>query len=692
MKTKHWKKVSSILRDVLELEASERQKYLDSLKLNKDLRKEVEESLDLETTAENWLSSNALDLSKEIFDEEIGDKSPISQKIGIYEIKEEVGFGGMGAVYLGERIDKKFEQKVAIKMLRREFNTKRIRTYFHREREIQAKLTHPNIASLLDAGTTDDGVPYLIMEFVEGIRIDKYCKDNDLKLNKRLKLFNKVCEAVSFAHQNLVIHRDIKPSNIIITPKGEPKLLDFGISKLIDGSGETTKTLTQFGAMTPEYASPEQIKGESFTTATDIYSLGIVLYKILTGTIPYRLSDKRSANFLKEVTDSQPTMPSEAVKANSQSAIRNLKSLTGDLDNIILKAIRKEPKRRYKTVEQFSADIWRFIDGLPVKARPATFSYRAKKFFGRNKIQVIASSLIFLSLIIGISAAIWQARVASQAQKQAEKETEKAKAEQERAEKVTKFMEKVISYANPHPYSEGAKSNGEARVIDVINEMSDKIEKEFPNQPDVQAELHHKFAEVYAIRSARGEKLAAEKKIYHARRALKLRKKYYGKTHELIAKDMFYFWVAKKQNPNASAKILAEAIQMMRETNPKNVNLPHMIFAYAVRMAEIEFSREISDAYFRNAIPKPKIGRLELAEKMILEAAQLFQETGIFKMDVIISRCKAGLYQIDLGKFEEAKANFPSCKEHEKLLPKAETKNRKLYAEYAEKLEKALQK
>lgn len=217
----------------------------------------------------------------------------------------------MGAVYLAERSDGKFRQKVAIKMLRREFNVEKIRRNFEREKEILAKLVHPNVARLLDAGKCDDGIPFLVMEYVEGTPVDKYCEREKFSLKERLKLFNRICDAVSFAHRNIIVHRDLKPSNILVTGKGEMKLLDFGISKLLDAeNSEEKNSITIVGAMTPEYASPEQIKGETITTASDVYSLGVVLFKILTGAFPYNLKGKTNGELLKSIIEDEPVAPS----------------------------------------------------------------------------------------------------------------------------------------------------------------------------------------------------------------------------------------------------------------------------------------------------------------------------------------------------------------------------------------------
>lgn len=738
MKAKNWEKINSILREVIDLGEVERKNYLDELKLEEELRKEVDALLDLEDFAGSLFPENALDLSKETFAEkEFKSEKLKGQPIGIYEIKKELGYGGMGAVYLGERTDGKFEQKVAIKMLKREFNSSEIRRRFKKESEIQAKLKHPNIADLIDAGTTEDGIPYLVMEYIKGERIDEYCRKNQLKLDQILKLFNKVCDAVSFAHQHLIVHRDLKPSNILITESGEPKLLDFGISKLIDEETKEKNTVTNLGVMTPEYASPEQIKGESVSTSTDIYSLGVILFELLSGHRPFENVHTNKSNLFKAIIKDEPEKPSfileqtrkgndQATKSKPQSYVEiqvddqvsdgdkteriseqktnelinktnphfvklNPKKLKGDLDNIILKTLRKEPQLRYRTVEQFSDDLWRFIDGLPVKARPATFSYRTKKFISRNKIPVVAGLLITLSLLGGILTAIWQARIATEAQKQAETETLKAKAEKERVEKIIKFMEQIISFANPAPYAEGKSSKGEAKMLDVLNEMGKRIEKDFPNQLDIQSELHHKFAEVYVIRSSQGETEAKEKAIYHANKALELRKKHYGEEHELVAKDLYYLWAAKKHEPDEEAKLLAEAIDIMLKTDPENSNLPHMLLSYGTRVAEEKKSKELSDAYYRNAIPKPSFGKLQLSEDLIKKSIRFFQIIRAHRLNIVYARCSLGKVQIDLAKFEEAKENFANCAERDRV-SQTNKEQKANNAEYAKRLNEGLRK
>lgn len=447
MKPENWQKVENLLNAALGIEPAQRRKFLDKID-GDELRREVESLLAAESGAEKFLASPAIAFSADFFDgdgrNETETDAFIDQRIGSYKIVSELGRGGMGAVYLGERIDGKFAQKVAVKLLKRELNTADIRRRFARERQILAALAHPNIARLLDAGTTDDGLPFLVMEYVEGLPIDDFCEVHALDLEERLRIFRTVCDAVAFAHRNLIVHRDLKPSNILVTEDGVPKLLDFGISKLLkpEFAAESAHTVTKLGAMTPEYASPEQLRGESVTTATDIYSLGVILYELLTGERPFDFKKHNAQEIIRAVCETEPERPSSVVSRpspqkqrsngdgggvtgpNKQLATnhgRRTKSLKGDLDNIVLRALKKEPNRRYTSVEQFAEDLRRHLADLPVLARPDTLAYRASKFINRNRIAIFAGLLIFLTLIGGIIATAWQARRAEANRVRAEK-------------------------------------------------------------------------------------------------------------------------------------------------------------------------------------------------------------------------------------------------------------------------------
>ena len=344
------------------------------------------------------------------------DAAKTGNRIGPYRILREIGRGGMGAVYLAERDDEHYRQQVAIKLIKPGLGGDVIRRRFRNEMQILAELNHANIARLFDGGETPDGLPYLVMEYVEGRPINQYCDDQQLSTEQRLNLFCEVCAAVQYAHQHLVIHRDIKPGNVLVTSDGVPKLVDFGIAKLLDQKtfgSELTATAMPF--MTPQYASPEQLRRESVTTATDVYSLGVVLYELLSGRLPYRFKSRVPHEMAKAICDDDPERPSTAIAAgngDTRQAIKHRKRLHADLDNIVLMAMRKEPQRRYATAEQLAEDIQRHLNGLPVRARNDTFAYRAGKFIRRQKVAVAAAALVAITLLVGIIATTWQARVA----------------------------------------------------------------------------------------------------------------------------------------------------------------------------------------------------------------------------------------------------------------------------------------
>lgn len=350
------------------------------------------------------------------------------ERVGPYRILSQIGEGGMGAVYKAVRDDDQYKQIVAVKLVRAGAQTDMVIRRFRNERQILASLDHPYICRLLDGGTTANGLPYLVMEHIDGVPINEYSDEQNLSIAERLRLFTKVCSAVQYAHQKLVIHRDIKPGNILVTPYGTPKLLDFGIAKLLDPSRSDLiidRSATAFGMMTPDYASPEQVRGDQITTASDTYSLGVVLYQLLTGLRPYTLKSFGPHDIVRAICEQEPLRPSTAVTnpqahstgpgekltsslkiriAGAGTAERLKRRLVGDLDNIVLVALRKEPERRYASVEQFAQDIQRHLDGRPVIARGDTFMYRASKFAGRNRLAITGALLLLMTLIAGIVA------------------------------------------------------------------------------------------------------------------------------------------------------------------------------------------------------------------------------------------------------------------------------------------------
>ena len=451
------------------------------------------------------------------------------QVITHYEIISLIGSGGMGEVYLAE--DRQLHRKVALKIVRRGLDTGSIIRRFQREEEILASLTHPNIARIYGGAVTAEGVPYFIMEYVEGERLDSYCDEQKLGTPERLRLFRRICSAVSYAHQHLIIHRDIKPANIRVTADGEPKLLDFGIAKFLEPqtSDIAEQTMTLLGVMTPEYASPEQVRGEAMTTASDVYSLGVVLYELLTGQKPYRLTSGRPDELSRAIIEQEPQRPSTTAASsdgNGHSEIANQKSLRGDLDNIVLMAMRKEPSRRYSSVGQFSADIQRHLDGLPVIARKDTFTYRASKFIRRHRAAVAAAFLILLSLVGGIIATTWQARVARQERDHARIAQTNAELAQKQAERLNGFLQTLLSSADPE-----TGPGRDLKVVQVLDQASDNLDHELAGEPALRAQAHLTIGQAYAgLREAKPS-------ISHLRAALEIDREIYGDENIVTARD-----------------------------------------------------------------------------------------------------------------------------------------------------------
>lgn len=449
-----------------------------------------------------------------VFDEPGADRL-IDQIIGHYRILQRLGEGGMGVVYLAQRADQHYEKRVAIKLIKRGMDTDSVLRHFHTERQILATFDHPNIARLLDGGATADGLPYFVMEHVEGVPIDAYCHAHELSITQRLQLFREVCGAVSYAHRHAVIHRDLKPSNILVGSNGVPKLLDFGIAKVLQPGEQRESILTMIGLrlMTPDYASPEQVRGEPLTTASDVYSLGVVLYRLLTGSQPYELP-RASADISRAITATEPRKPSAAVTligsaaasaaepapwSADGSAERWARGLRGDLDNIVLMALRKEPARRYQSVEQFSEDIRRHLETLPVLARKDTLGYRGGKFVQRNRVATVAAAIVAVSLLGGIIATTWQA------QKAREQEAI-AKAEKTRAVRrfndVRRLAHSVLfDYYDAIKDLSGATAARERLVKDALTYL-DSLAGEATGDVALQRELAAAYDRVGDVRGA----------------------------------------------------------------------------------------------------------------------------------------------------------------------------------------------
>ncbi len=443
MKTENWKQLNQIFDKALKLQDSDREDFIqDSCNGDPDLIAEINELVNLAESDDNVFDKNAFDGFLSQIPVELDMKG---QSIGHYKIIKEVGRGGMGAVFLAKRADKEFDQIVALKIVHNQFANEALIKRFRNERQILASLKHPNIAHLIDGGTTRDGLPYFVMEYVEGETLLNYCDKNKLTTDERLKLFQKICSAVSHAHKNLIIHRDIKPTNILVTKDGIPKLLDFGIAKpyKLNESKESV-TLTQTGGrmLTPDYASPEQVSGDIVTTSTDIYSLGVVLYELLTGHRPYDLATQNPIEAYKIICEKEPNRPSNIVGTTKEISFGKAKTskitpqtvsenrntrpeslsrqLVGDIDNILLKSIRKEPERRYDSVNEFVEDIKSYQNGLPVNATADSKMYRVNKFVKRHKAGTLMAAFAVLLLISATAITSWQYVNAQKAQAEAE--------------------------------------------------------------------------------------------------------------------------------------------------------------------------------------------------------------------------------------------------------------------------------
>ena len=509
------------------------------------LRKEVESLLGYQKEATDFIEAPAYQSNADSLAEESGELKP-GELLGEYKILSLLGEGGMGEVYLAE--DSNLGRQVAIKLVKAGLGRAGLIRHFQREERILAALTHPNIARLYGGAVTPNGLPYFVMEYAEGERLDSYCNLHRLTIPERLQLFRKICAAVSYAHQHLVVHRDLKPSNIRVTKEGEPKLLDFGIAKLLDD--ETTlaeQTMTLSSVMTPEYASPEQVRGEAMTTASDIYSLGVVLYELLTGKKPYRVKSRRLEEISRAVAEQEPTRPSTAAASsgNANSEFRNSKRLKGDLDNIVLMALRKEPARRYSSAGQFSEDIRLHLEGLPVIARRDTVGYRTSKFVGRHRLAVAATALVALAIVGSLLIALW--------------ETRQARAQRDVARRISTFLQDV--FAAPAPEAKGV----DVKVVDVLGDASTRARTELANQPQVMADVLMTVGRTYI---ALGQYQLAETNL---RAALAASLKTNGELHSTTAATMGWLGLALSNlNKGVEGELVSrKAVELQRKLHPR---------------------------------------------------------------------------------------------------------------------------
>jgi len=473
----HWQRIEALFYEALEHAPAAREAFLASACGNDvALRKEIDSLLAASDKTLGFIQRPLQEAARSL-----DDRSDITsgRQIGSYRLLGVLGEGGMGRVYLAARADDMYQQQVAIKLLHAGFaQTRRMLLRFGAERQILANLNHPNIARLLDGGVSD-GLPYLVMEYVDGVLIDEYCRRHRLTTEPRLKLFCTVCRAVEYAHKSLVVHRDIKPGNILVTSDGAPKLLDFGIAKLLADGAELTRTRTGERMMTPEYASPEQVRGDSITTSTDVYALGVLLYELLSGRRPFHMETTSPIEMARVICEQTPTAPSMVVRQNPDLAPPDaFRKLSGDLDNIVLMAMRKEPARRYVSVGQFAEDIEAFLSGYPVRARTDTWGYRSGKFIQRHRAACMATIVVAIALV-GFS--IGMGLFARRAQR-----------ERVAAEREAQFLNSIFQATTPE-HARGRQVTGR----ELLDQGTKRVETEFSGEPQLQATLFDNIGRAY---------------------------------------------------------------------------------------------------------------------------------------------------------------------------------------------------
>jgi len=502
MDSKKWNCVKNLFNNALERDEKERDNWLrKECGKNEELYKEVSKLLRARKAA-SPIDKPLDKLPDTIFSPENIDDA--NRKVGNYRLLEVIGYGGMGVVYLAERVDGEFEQQVALKFLRFGMASKKLIRRFKKERQILAKLQHPSIARLYDGGVMKDGTPWFSMEYIEGLPVTEYAEKNRLTIKERLQLFRKICAAVLYAHQNLVIHRDLKPSNIMVIEDGEPILLDFGLARLEDETTPENQDITRSSQnwMTLEYASPEQVRGEKLTTASDVYQLGLVLHELLTGQRPYSVKGSTPSEAEQIICNTQPAKPSTSVKSleETQASFTPAelqKVLKGDLDTIILKALEKDPVMRYSSVERMSDDIYRHLIKKPILARKPTFRYRAGKYIKRHSKTLTAATLLIIGLFI--LNAFYTNQLAS--------ERDTATREAERAEVVKDYLINLFTEADPY------ESPGEPITVrSLLEENTDEIIDQFTDQPEIALELLHVIANAQSNLTYQNQALATMEK------------------------------------------------------------------------------------------------------------------------------------------------------------------------------------
>jgi eukaryotic-like serine/threonine-protein kinase len=614
-------------------------------------------------------------------------------RVGPYEIVREIGRGGMGAVYLATRADDEYKKQVAIKVVKRGMDTEVVLHRFREERQILANLVHPSISSLLDGGTTEDERPYLVMEYIDGEPIDSYCQGRKLAIRDRLRLFRGVLAAVQHAHQNLVIHCDLKPRNILVTPAGEPKLLDFGIAKMLSPDAAVSRTVTSMRQMTPEYASPEQVRGEVLSTSTDVYSLGVILYELLAGRRPYRLIDSGPEELVRLVCREDPPRPSLTVSPDPAEAPtlrlpagappevsdprRRRRELAGDLDNIVMKAMHKEIERRYASVEQLSEDIRRHLEGLPVLARRDSFGYRASKFVRRHRAGVAATALFLVSLVGGIVATAHQARIAGR---------ERAKA-QRRFDEVRQLAHSFLFEFHDAIQDLSGATPARELLVKRGLEYLDRLSREADDDPGLVAELAAAYQKVGDVQGRPGFANLGDRNgaLASYRKALALRE---SLPKEAARADAARRDLAVNHDRIGDALLIGGDSAEARESYEEALRIREEIAARGRPDEALE--RDLARGYQRVADALAAAGDLAGASSSQQKALAIQAERGeradadpATRRDLFIGLLKTGNRQVEAGNLTEALALYEKALAIAKSLSEADASSARAKRERA---------
>ena len=691
LKPEDWERIEIILDRVFDQPSDARAAMLAELcASDEELRAQVEEVLKAGEAAASFLGDSYREKllgELEATAGEEDEKDWTGQTIGSYRLLHLVGRGGMGQVFRAVRKDGAFEQYVAVKVIRRGLDTEEVQVRFRTERQILASLNHPNIARLLDGGVTPDGIPFIVMSYIEGVPITNFCNREGLSIKDRLQLFQTVCTAVQYAHQNLIVHRDLKPSNILVTKEGVVKLLDFGIAKLLNPSqfGYTIPaTRSELRVMTPEYASPEQVRGEPVSTSSDVYALGVLLYEILAGCHPYPLHSLRRAELENHICEVEPAPPSTAVgkrqgnhrqdsstkerTSRDDSHIRGMsrerlrRCLEGDLDNIVMMALRKETERRYVSVEALQEDIRRYLEGMPVYARRATIGYRMRKFVGRHRLGVLTGAVVGLLLV---TLAFLSIRFAVVTSRQAQMIDYEAK----RATQVKRLLIRMFEEVDP------TQAQGrEVSAREILDRGTVQMEEELMNQPEIMAEMLHVMGVVYRKLGVFGE---ARKLL---ERSLALRRTEYGGDNLDVANTLFELgWLIDDMGIYGEAEELhREALKIRQRLLPPNhpdiaaslndlgavlygsgrLNEAKKLFLESLKIRSARFGpmhESIVESMLNLAVIIHDEGRYEEAEKMYIEAIEI-RGKDIEDEDLALTTGLISYASLlhDMGKFDKA--------------------------------------